>query len=518
MNTATKGTWIGIGGSGPVVVRFGGSEGSTVDRPALGRFREPYQGSGSPGGGALVDGALVDGALVDGALVDGAPLRPVVALPAGLNLACGWYDGPDGRQVLLTQIPEEFFGEPIALLAEGDEVVRTYPVDATTFVGEDGVVTELVPGGLRRTAAGDTTMLARSTRYRETEVGFTAGARRLAGTVIQPDGLGLGGTVTGPAAVVVHPAAGGQRDFCRLFAAPLLAAGLTVLIFDKPGYGHSESDGEETIFSRADAASAGVDLLASFDGVDPRRVGLLGFSNGMWSAPMLAARRTDIAFLAGFGAPGVSQADAEIHRRTKVLRDVGVGEATVGAVGEAWRCIFDIAGSGVDRATPELTGRLERAISHLADAPDLAAYEIPGYAIQNPTMSAVPPLVPVAQLLEMLPGDPDPEVLYDPALDYARLRCPVFLQYGSEDVSVPVDASVSRIRAARAGRQEDLTIHVYPGVEHMLNVLPADVTGLTAEAANYGYHHFRFATGVWDDLTSWLRNVPAAPGGSTTVS
>ena len=56
-------------------------------------------------------------------------------------------------------------------------------------------------------------------------------------------------------------------------------------------------------------------------------------------------------------------------------------------------------------------------------------------------LAAVPPLVPVDELVGMLTGPPDPELGHDPAADYARIRCPVLLQWRAQDTSVPVEAS-----------------------------------------------------------------------------
>jgi RIO-like serine/threonine protein kinase len=66
----------------------------------------------------------------------------------------------------------------------------------------------------------------------------------------------------------------------------------------------------------------------------------------MWAVPMVAARRSDVAFLVGLGSPGVSMAQSEVHRRVKALRDAGVGETTQRAVARAWQCIFAVAASG----------------------------------------------------------------------------------------------------------------------------------------------------------------------------
>jgi pimeloyl-ACP methyl ester carboxylesterase len=119
-------------------------------------------------------------------------------------------------------------------------------------------------------------------------------------------------------------------------------------------------------------------------------------------------------------------------------------------------------------------------------------------------LSPIPPLVDVSELVEMLSGDPDLELTHDPAEDYLHVGCPVFLQYGEEDTSVPVADSVERIAASltRIGVPHDL--RVYAGLEHLLNVVPWDVPAESREAVMYSFRDFRFGPGVRQDLTDWL--------------
>lgn len=427
--------------------------GYTVDRPSAGRFREPLEGS-------LPDGLTA------------------VLQPSTIDSVAGWYD-VGGRTILLTQVPEAYWGEPMLMMLEGDTVRRAYATGEHTFVREDGIVL-------------DTAEVPRSHRYAESEVEFEAGGATLAGTLIRPAGPG-----PFPAAVMLHGAAGGQRDYQRIFAGPVLDAGIAVLIYDKRSHGRSGGSQEPTIFDQADAADAALDLLARTPGIERR--GLVGFSNGMWAAPMVAARRADVAFVAGGGAPGVSMAEAEVHRRTKVLRDAGVGEATLAVVAAAWRCVFRMAAMGA--ATDTDVDRLVELMAKLSTADDLDRYEVPGYVRQNPMLAPFPPAeVPAEAIAAMVTAEPSPDLAYAPAVDYARLGCPVFLQYGSNDVSVPVAASVEAITAVLPSAQ----IRVYPDLEHQLNAAPRELAGLSSEEAQYLFHDFHFGAGVRDDLTAWL--------------
>jgi dienelactone hydrolase len=118
-------------------------------------------------------------------------------------------------------------------------------------------------------------------------------------------------------------------------------------------------------------------------------------------------------------------------------------------------------------------------------------------------LSAVPPAVAVGDLVGQLTGAPDPELNHDPAADWARIRCPILLQWGADDTSVPVEDSVRRVRAALP-RPDRATLRVYPGVEHPLCATVTGVRGVSAEEAMYGFHRFRFGPRVRADLTDWL--------------
>jgi uncharacterized protein len=490
MNTSTESTWIAETADGVVVARLRAGT-LLVDRPSLGTFRE----SRPP---VFEDDHLV---------IDGAVLSRVGPLPAHLADLTGWYEG-DGRTILLTQIPETYFGEPMILVAEDDLVTRAYALGEHRLLMENGESIYLSDEACLMMGTGEEVFaLARSSRHREREVTFAAGEVQLAGTLILPPGPG-----PHPAAVLLHGAAGGQRDFCRLHADPIVAAGVAALIYDKAGHGLSGGQ-EPSIFDQADAGEAAMRALAELPEIDAGRIGLAGFSNGMWSAPMVAARR-GAAFLTGVGSPGVSMAESEIHRRTKVLREAGVGPTTVAAVAVAWRCMFTIVGEGLSDTVAE---QLRQALDTVAKASDLHHYEVPDFVRENPMLSPVPPTMPVADLIGMLSEVHDPQVAYDPVADYERISCPVFLQYGSDDTSVPVGASVERIEHAIADSAPHSSIRVYPGLEHMLNVLPTDLTGLTPEDAMYQYHHFRYGEEAWADLTTWLRTEVTPPMGSRPV-
>jgi len=403
------------------------------------------------------------------------PLTQVAEFPTDFAGRAGWYES-GGERVLLTHFPDSYFGEPMLVACTGDRVVRLYPVGEDVLRGEDG-------------SRFDLSSLERSPAYVEHDLGT--------GTLIR-----LATPGPHPVAILAHGAATRQRDINRLFAQPFLDAGVGVYIYDK--------DTGADIFTNAGTISASMDLLAALPGVDGTRIGLFGFSNSMWSVPMVATRRGDVAFIAGIGSPGVSQAGSETHRRTKILREAGVSEPSVAAVGQAWRLIFAVAGAGT--AAAEQAEELQGVLAEVGRLPDLSRYEPPDYVRNNPMLSPIPPSpAAAAEMLASLGGDGDPELLYDPAADLARVTCPVFLQYGEFDTSVPVAASVERVAAALAKAGVPHNIKVYPGLEHMLNVIPAGIPASLLETSIHGFHRFSFGAGVRADLRDWLVKLHSRP-------
>jgi pimeloyl-ACP methyl ester carboxylesterase len=432
--------------------------------------------------------------------------RDQVFDPAAFGPWVGEYVG-GARRLVLAMFADADFGAPYAFYLEGDDVVRLRPLDAAHMHSDRDETLELVDAadGERRTvrvrvAGADPVprTLVRTASPVEEKVWF---GPSLAGTLLLPEGSG-----PHTAVVLAHGAAGGQRDFYRLFAHTLVRANVAALIYDKPGFGESAANGSPTIFSQADAVEAALDYLRGRS--DIRQVGLWGFSNGMWAVPMVAARRAEVAFVAGVGSPGVSMAVSESHRRTGVLRAAGVPPDVVEQVGSAWRLIFAALGEG--RLDESMAQTLDELLHGLAAEPELARVPVPGYGRINPVLSPIPPPT-VDAIRPYLTGTADPELDHDPATDYQQIRCPVFLQYGANDVNVPVPESENRIRTAldRAGNR-NVTISIYPDAGHMLGVSPSTsgntADDLSAEETEALMLRFTFTAGAREDLQSWMLN------------
>ena len=144
--------------------------------------------------------------------------------------------------------------------------------------------------------------------FKETEVQVPSTDAILAGTVTEPMTSG-----PHPGIVIVHGSGPGPRIDYGVWVGLYASLGLTVLAYDKRGNGASSgrypgefpTDANLEIYA-ADAAAM-LRFLTSWPGVDPRRVGFHGGSQGGWVVPLAIGRaRAPAAFAILVSGPAVS--------------------------------------------------------------------------------------------------------------------------------------------------------------------------------------------------------------------
>jgi uncharacterized protein len=240
------------------------------------------------------------------------------------------------------------------------------------------------------------------------------------------------------ALVALHGAQPGTRDSSPLYRhlhETLPSIGVGVATFDRRGEG--ESEGEPT---RGRFEAQALDGLAVADALGVERVGLWGFSQGAWVAPLAATLSADVAFVITIAATGVTPAEQMVYANRRALELAGYRS------------------DAVERVT-----RLRNAIAAWAhDAgppPDLAA-------------AATEPWFPLTYLPPARPDDFDDEAKrswiqemdFDPRPVFAAVRVPVLALYGAQDSVSPVEPSVA------AWPHDNATVVVVPDAEHDLTL------------------------------------------------
>jgi pimeloyl-ACP methyl ester carboxylesterase len=280
--------------------------------------------------------------------------------------------------------------------------------------------------------------------YVQGEVKFKSGNLELAGLVLMPRTKG-----PLPGAVFIHGSGDGSRDnvWSFILANYLAMNGVAVLLPDKRGAGKSGGDWKTADFwDLATDALAGVGVLRAREGVDPRRVGLVGLSQGGWIAPLAAARSRHVAYVIDVSGPAVPVKDQMLHETVQDLKRSGASEANVQEV-------------------LDLCGLLER---HLRGEVPWQDYEA---ALKAKRVGFK------ALLFKDFPSTPDDWQLgfyfrigpFDPLPYWRRLEMPILVLYGERDETekTPVRASVARLREALARKDPGLwTIKVFADTGH----------------------------------------------------
>lgn len=266
----------------------------------------------------------------------------------------------------------------------------------------------------------------------------------------------------GTAVVALHGASAGTRNF-RLYEhlhAVLPAIGLGVATFDRRGEG-----GSSGAPSRGSFEVQARDALAVADSLDIDRIGLWGFSQGGWVAPLAAVMSRRVEFLVLIASTGVTPAEQMRYAVAEQVRRAGFGqEAALRAVNlrrryEAWvHESGDVSGSGLER---ELRRASHEPWWEYAFLPT----DLPDAAGRASWIS---------------------EMDFDPVPIFAATAVPALLFYGADDGWTPVASSLAAWRQARG---DGVEVVVIPDASHDLSLQGARLSPM--------YEH---------RLVGWLRS------------
>lgn len=295
---------------------------------------------------------------------------------------------------------------------------------------------------------------------RSRPVRFDGAGATLAGGLVLPDG-----EPPFPGVVLLHAAGWGEREFYRVFAECFAEVGIASLIFDRRGHGESNGPPDMDLFVLGHDGAAVYRWLAEQPEIDARRVGLWGYSNGAWVAPLAAAEVVEPAFLVLTGAAGVTPGRAEAYRRARDLRDQGISQATADAVERAWTLIFDYAATGAPDGDP--ASELAPLAAVIGADSALNALAVPEFVRERPELDSVPRFdrPPLNGPLVAIAGS-SPDMGYDPIPDLLGLTCPTLVVLAEDDANVaPVESLHSFDALARARR--GVRVEMLTGANHL---------------------------------------------------
>lgn len=427
-----------------------------------------------------------------------------IELPGpGLNIGIRFTDDGRGLRGTIDVPSQDISALPLGELRLDDRVVS---FALPGLAGDAAFRGTLVGSGKAATIRGDYTQAGRSYvmslsrgtvqgparpqqprppfPYRSEDVTYRSGDIQLAGTLTLPQGDGPFSAVlllTGSGAQDRDETLFGHKPFL-LLADTLTRAGHAVLRVDDRGVGGSGGDlTTATYDDLVGDALAGVAYLKGRPEVDPKRIGLLGHSEGGYFAPLAAQRSHDVAFVILMSVPAVPGEEALVLQNRLLFQAAGAPPEQVKAQVEYIR---ELAGllRAQDRQAAEALVR--RRIEQQSTALPEAQRQTP-QQIENTVRAQTGPAM-------------RSPVTYDPGPALDALDIPVLALFGGKDLQVPPAQSEPILRQWLAGNP-DVTIHTFPQLNHLMQ--PAT----TGSLDEYIRIETTISPEVLDTITQWLR-------------
>jgi pimeloyl-ACP methyl ester carboxylesterase len=325
--------------------------------------------------------------------------------------------------------------------------------------------------------------------YQSRDVTYPSGDITLAGTLTIPADPG-----PHPAAVLISGSGPQDRDEGIMGHKPFLVLadhltrhGIAVLRADDRGVGESTgSFADATTEDFAADAAAGIAYLETLAEIDSKRIGLVGHSEGGITAPMVAARSNEVAFIVLMAGVGVPMDQLLRAQSRLLLKANGADDEYIARNERLSTRMFAIAKAEPDAATRE--AKLRDATKTFADslsvggAPsdeDRASLERGVAMLATPWMHFL--------------------LNYDPAATLRRVKAPVLAINGELDLQVPPSQNLPAIQKALAdGGNRDVTIVELPKLNHLFQ------TATTGAPSEYGTIEETMAPIALKTISDWI--------------
>ncbi len=319
--------------------------------------------------------------------------------------------------------------------------------------------------------------------YKNADAGIT-----LAGTLTLPKGDG-----PFPAVLLITGSGPQDRDETIFGHKPFLVLaddltrrGIAVLRVDDRGVGDSTGSlRTATSADLADDAEAGVAFLKAHPKIAPKRIGLVGHSEGGLIGPMVAARSEDVAFLVLLAGTGVNGGEIILNQIPALTRAEGIEEDVIQKQTQALRRIIEVlrASPDSDLETKTIDALVKELVGTSSDA----------------DQENVSPMI--AGLLTERLKTPWYRyfVTYEPRTSLEKVHCPVLAINGEKDLQVDPKLNLPAIAQALAtAGNERVTIREMPGLNHLFQ------PSKTGAASEYGRIEQTIAPEALEVIGEWI--------------
>lgn len=286
-----------------------------------------------------------------------------------------------------------------------------------------------------------------------------------------------------PAVILISGSGGQNRDSEILGHKPFLVLadfltkkGFAVLRFDDRGVEQSTGDiSKSTTADFARDVQAGVDYLQTRKEINKNKIGLIGHSEGGVIAPIVAGNSKAIDFIVLLAGPGLRGDKLLLLQKEAVERVSGVPESDIQKAQEIFRGAYDII--LVSKTNDE---NLKK---------DVTTYFASKYNAEI-AKSLTPQFTNnwMYYFLKM-----------DPAVNLAKVKCPVLALNGSKDIQVPATVDLEAIEKTllKAGNKNVKTKEL-PNLNHLFQ------ESKTGSPEEYEKIEQTFSPLALEEISNWM--------------
>lgn len=378
----------------------------------------------------------------------------------------GAYRLTDGK--LLSILPSGTDGQRRITHFQSGRSHRLFPSSATSFEsasdldsqtpvayrydfqrGKDGLAQTLTIAD-----AKNRKQTAKRIALRETPVTFKSGDTELFGKLTLPER----GKSPFKTVVFVH-GSDPVPSIDQEWLPHLLAAnGVATLVFDKRGSGCSKGQYVQHFDVLANDVVAAVNAIKAMPDVDKNAIGLAGFSQGGWVAPLAALKDPSIKFVAvGYGLT-MSMADEDRLEAPLKLKEAGVDDASIAEFRELNAALHKVA-----REQFKDWQEFDAAMERFKDKPWLAQAKPMQTWIGVMLQMGIPQAKQAApQMFEHFF-----QPFYEPVPTLEKLNIPMLWLIAEKDIEAPPEITIATLaRLRQQGKR--ITTRVFPNTDHGL--------------------------------------------------
>lgn len=308
----------------------------------------------------------------------------------------------------------------------------------------------------------------------------------------------LGGTLTlpkgnGPFPVVVLISGSGQQDRNSeifghkpfwVIADYLTQNGFAVLRSDDRGVGSSGGQVEKaTSLSFSQDVISALDYLKTLKEIQPKKMFLMGHSEGGMIAPLVVEKYKDVAGIILLAAPGIP-GDLLLEEQSYLIgKASGLSEETLIRTRQTNQKIYQLIKTETDESMliNKISAILEVEFESLEPNQRKTAIQNQMSSISSPWFKYF--------------------INFDPEPILKKVSCPVLVLNGANDLQVPAVMNLEGIQnALNKGGNKKATFKTYPKLNHLFQ---ESVTGNVSE---YGTIEETFNKAVLLDILNWLKS------------